>query len=381
VITQVALACGLLVLSAVFVKSAVSLRATTFPFPVRGVLTAEVVPSSPVQQDDERRTRLIRDLTQRTQAVPGVRAAALISALPGRGGGNWSFTLDVTGEDATAARTYTALSFVTPGFLAVLESGVVRGRDIDWRDDQNAPAVALVNESWVARWSPDREPLGRIIEIGARRMEIVGVVPDLLPRDIEEEQQHGVYAPYLQREGPINVRLMARGPADALALVQPMRAAIVAVDPDLPVEEFATLYDAIFADKKILDAFSMLFFVFGLGALFLTIIGIYGVVSFSVSRRTREIGVRVALGARGSDIARLVLGDGGRQIAIGGAVGMLLAWALSRALASAIEPVLQADMLIFTAVLAMLVITGLIALLVPTRRALSVEPVRALRSE
>jgi len=381
VVTQVALACGLLVLSATFVKSAVSLRATTFTFPVRDVLTAQVVPSTTLQQDAQRWRRLIRELTLRTASIPGIRSAALTSALPGRGGGNWSFTMDGAATDPSQARSYTAVSFVTPGFLDVLESRVIRGRDLEWRDDETAPAVALVNESWVARWSPDREPLGRIIEVAARRMEIVGVLPDLFPRDIEEEVQDGVYAPFLQREGPVNVRLMARGPAQPLALIQPVRDAVVSIDPDLPVEEFATLYDAIFSEKRVLDAFSMLFFLFGLGALFLTVIGTYGVVAFSVSRRTREIGVRVALGARSADIARLVLGEGGRQLAVGGAIGMALAWALSRALATAIEPLQQAGVFMFGAVLALLIVTGVLALLIPARRALRVEPVRALRSE
>jgi putative ABC transport system permease protein len=209
-------------------------------------------------------------------------------------------------------------------------------------------------------------------------LEIVGVVPDLQMQDPEDRATHGVYASLLQVR-PYVVRLMIRTAGDPLRLAANVRSAVEAEDPDLPLFEVATLHDAIYADKKVLEAFGTLFLLFGAGALFLTMVGLYGVVSFAVRQRSREIGVRVALGATSRDVVRLVLGQGATLVLIGTAFGLLIAFALSHALASAIEFVEPAGLLTYVMIAGALSATALAGLLSPLRRALALQPLTALR--
>jgi len=172
---------------------------------------------------------------------------------------------------------------------------------------------------------------------------------------------------------------MVRGTGNPLALVNVVRDRIAAVDPDVPVFEIATLHDAIYADASVLDAFGILFAVFGAGALFLAMLGLYGVVAFGVTQRTREFGVRIAVGARGADILTLVVRDGSRSLALGATIGLLLALALHFGLAAVLDIVAPGDPVMFAAILAALTITALVALLVPATRAAATEPLQALR--
>jgi predicted lysophospholipase L1 biosynthesis ABC-type transport system permease subunit len=239
----------------------------------------------------------------------------------------------------------------------------------------------MVNRSWVARFSSDAEPLGRRVTIGRRDFEIVGVVPDLMMQDIEDARGDGIYLPLLQHRQWTNVRLMAQTAGAPLALVASVRTAVRAVDPDLPVYEIATLHDAIFSDKRVLDAFGTLFFLFGLGALFMTVVGLYGVVAFAVNQRTREIGIRVALGASRRDVLAMVVRQGGRHVAIGLVIGLVIAFGISTVMVAAIEPLRPAGMPMLAAVAGALASTALLAMIVPAKRALRVQPIEALRQE
>jgi predicted permease len=378
VVVEVALASGLLIMTMTFTKSAVALRAVELPFPSRQVFTGQLGLLQETLGSTDSRARLALDLSARLEAIPGATAVALASVLPGRGAGNPVFTLDAPPSGETTALTTTGLALVTPGFLDVLGAQVLRGRNLEWRDGPDAPPVALVNQSWVRQYSEDRDPLGRRIWFGEQMLEIVGVVPDLQMQDPEDRATHGVYASLLQVR-PYVVRLMIRTAGDPLRLAASIRSAVEAEDPDLPLFEVATLHDAIYADKKVLEAFGTLFLVFGAGALFLTMVGLYGVVSFAVRQRSREIGVRVALGATSRDVVRLVLGQGANLVLIGTAFGLLIAFALSHALASAIEFVEPAGLLTYLMIAGALSATALAGLLSPVRRALALQPLSALR--
>jgi hypothetical protein len=269
---------------------------------------------------------------------------------------------------------------VTPGFFNVVGATVARGRGIEWRDQSGATPVAVVNESWVRRFSSDREPLGRRIWLGERMLEVVGIVPDLQMQDPEDHNGDGFYVSMLQLR-PYAIRVLARTTGDPLGLTPLVRDAAESIDPDLPLFEIATLYDAIYSDKKVLDAFGALFFACGVGALVLTMIGLYGVVSFAVATRTREIGVRMALGASRGEIVRLVLGQGAKMIAVGTGVGLVIAVALSHALAAATEFFQPAGVMTYVAIATVLVMTAAAALVRPVRRALALQPMDALRRE
>jgi predicted permease len=376
---QVAFACGLLVVTALFVNSALKLRATDFPFTTRDVFTAQIgfQAGGSVEESDRR----LFELEERIAALPGVTAATVSTHLPGRGSTNLSFSLEGESFERIQDMPNTNVAYITPGYMTTLRSAPLRGRNITWQDDGEAPGVALANQSWVARFSADRDPIGRRVRFGEREYSIVGVVPDLVPADIETDVQHAVYLPFRQSQYAWSVRVMALTRGDALAITSNVRDAVASVDPDVPLYEIATLHDAIFADKKVLDAFGVLFFLFGLGATFMTIVGLYGVVAFAVSQRTREIGIRVALGANARDVTRLVVGQGGRPVIIGLAFGSLLAIALAAALAAAIEPVQRPGPAVFAAVFMLIGVTTLLSMIAPARRALSVQPVAALRSD
>jgi predicted permease len=377
VVVELALMCGLLAVSGTLVKAALRLRAVDLPFAAREILTAQLSLAGTPFDSPAVRARLVREVTEQIRAVPGVRGAALVSTLPGRGAGNWTFTLDATAD--SAGMQTTGVVFVTPGFLRVLDAAVLRGRDLTWQDDARAAPVALVNESWVRRFSPDRDPLGRTFAITpGRPITIAGIVPDLQLQDPGDRRGDGVYLPMLQQR-PYAVRLMATAATDPLALAPIIRDRIEAVDPDLPVFEIATLHDAIYADASVLDAFGVLFAVSGAGALFLAVLGLYGVVAFGVTQRTREFGVRIAVGARRVDIIGLVVRQGSKALALGGTLGLLLALALQHGIAAALEVVEPGDPALFAAVFGALTLTALVALLVPATRAAATEPLQALR--
>lgn len=378
VVVEVALATGLLIMTMTFTKSALALHAIRLPFAARQVFTGQLGLPQQTLASAAARARFAADLSARLQAIPGVSAAALVSVLPGRGAGSWTFSLDAPPAGPPTTPTTTGLAMVTPEFFDVLGARVLRGRALDWRDGPSAPGVALVNESWVRRYSADRDPLGRRVWFGERSLRIVGVVPDLQMQDPGDQGGDGVYASLLQVR-PYVVRLLARAAGDPMALASLVRDAVEAADRDLPLFEIATLHDAIYSDKKVLDAFGALFLLFGVGALFLTMVGLYGVVSFAVRQRSREIGVRVALGASPRDVVGLVLRQGTRLVAMGTAAGLFIAFALSQALAAAIDFVQPAAPLTYLAIAATLAATAFVALLRPTRAALALQPMSALR--
>jgi putative ABC transport system permease protein len=379
VVAEVALATGLLIMTMTFTRTAVALRAVEMPFDARGILTAQLSLTQRTLDDPEARARVAQAVMARLAGTAGVQAVGLASVLPGRGAGGWPVSLDAPTEPGSSApRTFTGLVHVTPGFFEVLGARARSGRLITEADRPGAPIVAVVNESWVRRFSPERDPVGRRLFVGERALEVVGVVPDLQMQDPEDRDGAGVYVSLYQLR-PFAVRLLARTTGEPLALANVVRDAAEAVDPDLPVFEVATLHDAIFSEKRVLDAFATIFLVAGAGALFLTMLGVYGIVSFAVASRTREIGVRVALGASPRAILRLVLRQGAWLVGGGTALGLLLAFGLSQALAAATEYIQPASASSYLAIAGALLVTAVMALVRPVTRALRLDPVEALR--
>jgi hypothetical protein len=272
------------------------------------------------------------------------------------------------------------VSFVSPEFFAITGARTHRGRVLAWGDDAAAPPRAGVNEGFVRRFSADRDPLGRRIFLGERDFTIVGVVNDLMARDVQERATDGIYIPLLQAR-PVVIRVMARGSAEPASLMPVIRETLRRIDPDMPVTEVFSLREAVYRDKRVLDVLSTLFLIFGIGALTLTAVGLYGVVSFAITQRTREIGIRLALGARPSHLLALVIAQGARQLGIGLAAGVLLAVALSRGFAAAVEQLPPADLPLLAGICAALTATVAIALAVPARRALRLQIVNAIARE
>jgi hypothetical protein len=235
-----------------------------------------------------------------------------------------------------------------------------------------------VNESFVARYSSDRDPIGRRLFMGRRELTIVGVVPDLMSGDVDQAEQDGIYASIHQLR-PYAVRIVAAGPADPLALLRPLRAAVDRVDPDLPIVEAFTVRESAMRDKQVLNVLSGLFSIFGAGALLLTAVGLYSVTAFSIAQRRRELGIRVALGATRADLLRLLTGQTGRQLAVGLAAGSVLAFVLTRGFSAAVEFTAGNDGFVLGAVVVSLLGTSLVAIAVPVLSASGTDSVKALR--
>ncbi len=377
---QIAMACGLLSLTMVLGRASVELRTRPWPFDPNNVLSAEIGLTRGILNNIDERNRVFSGLAQGLEQQPGVAAAGLTSVLPGRGGGDFGFSLDQPHDTSRTAPNTTSVASVTPGFFDAVGGRVVAGRGLTWQDDATAAAVAVVNDSFVRRFSADRDPVGRRIFLGTRILTIVGVVPDLMARDLQERRADGIYTSLLQSR-PFAVRVVMRGAGELDGLAAALRREVARVDRDLPLLEVLTLREAALRDKAVLDVLSRLFGLFGAGALALTAIGLYGVVSFAVAQRRREFGIRLALGATRRDIAAIVASEGGRQIGLGLVAGVAIGTGLTRAFAAAIEGAPTGNLQVLGAIIAAVAVTAAVAMAAPTWRAASTTISSALRHE
>jgi predicted permease len=275
---------------------------------------------------------------------------------------------------------------VSPGYFDVFGVKPVTGRYFTDADGPDAMPVAILNERFVQRFMGGRDALGRHVRLGddaAPWRTIVGVVPDMhiggafQQLDVHDE---GVYVPLAQNV--INfMNMIARTEGSPATHASAIQAAVNTIDPALPLYWVRSLDEQYHLDGWFFRAFGTLLMVFGIAALVLAVVGLYGVMSFSVGQRTREIGVRMALGAPESGIRGLVLGQAMRQLGIGLLLGTALAAVLSRALANLLFGVRPWDAAVFAIVVATLAASGLGASAIPARRAMRVDPIDALRHE
>jgi len=340
--------------------------------------------------DAEARIRFWEDVEERVAALPSVRAAALTSNLPLTGAGGARFSLDGESYEADRDLPSARFSAVTPAFRETFEVDVLQGRWLERTDGIDAPPVAVVNEAFVERYLPDGQALGRRIRLGgleseADWKEIVGVVPNhrmegLGNNDPEQLDAPGFYLPLAQHDLRF-VSIAAKVDGAPLQLSTAVRDAVFTADPDTPIYFVQTLEEAMAQNTWFYRIFGNLFMAFGLAALFLASVGLYGVMSFSVSHRVGEMGVRMALGAQARQVVGLVLRQGMGQIALGLVFGSVIAILLARALTLVLYQVQPWDPATFAGVLVILIATGVGASAVPALRATRVDPMVALHTE
>jgi putative ABC transport system permease protein len=246
--------------------------------------------------------------------------------------------------------------------------------------------VAVVNRSFVRKHFNGESPVGRRIKLAEgddstqKWMTIVGVVPDLHAAWVDNKDPEGYYVPFAQHaDRTMSIMASTRGAPGAIT--SSVLTVVAALDPDLPIFGVRTLAEQIAGSTWQYRVFGSLFMVFGFSALFLAAIGLYAVMAFSVRRRTREVGVRMALGAQARDVVRMVLRQGLVQIGVGMGFGLLIAFGLGRLMESFLFDVRPHDPVVFGGVISALSVAGLIACLVPARRATRVDPMVALRAE
>lgn len=375
---QVAFTCALLALTLLLGRSAGALLTRAWPFPADQVLSASVSIPLATLNDADARERLLGALAHAVETIPGV-TGAITSAIPGQGSNICCLSLDAPNPQGGAGWP-AGYAVVSRQYFATLGVSPLRGRTFDASDVPGAPLAAVVNESFVARHSPDRDPIGRQLHLGPNVMTIVGIVPDLMTGDIQDTRQDGVYFPLAQQR-PYAVRLIARGNAGAEVTARQLREAVDRVDRDLPIFETMSVRDAALSEKKVLTVLSSLFGVFGIGAMALTAIGLYSVMSLLVAMRTREFGIRLALGATRKHLCSLVAIQGGRQIATGLLIGIGLGYALTKVFTQAIDTLSIDPVPLLLWVALALGVTGSVAIAAPTWAATRLTPTMLLRNE
>jgi predicted permease len=385
VVFEVALSCGLLVAAGLMIKSVAKLRTVDYGFATSGIFTARLgFPAT--YTDTAKQIRFWETLSRRLGELPGAGAASITSGLPGVNVGGTDFALEgrayATDRDYPRARELD----VTPGYFATFDVPVLQGRALREQDRTDAPLVVMVNQAFVREFLGGADPIGRRIRFGrAQSTEpwrtIVGVVPDFYTGDPEHPRASAVLAPLAQHHSNfVSIAIRARG-GDPMALTPAVRQVVSSLDSDLPLYWVYSMREAIARPTWFIRVFGTMFMLFGFVALFLASIGLYAVMAFSVNRRARELGIRMALGAQAGDVVRLVLRQGVLQLAIGMVAGLGIAAGVSHLLQVVLFEVQPRDPQIFAGVVGVLAASGLLACLLPARRATRVDPVDALRTE
>lgn len=388
VVFEIALSCGLLVAGGLMIKSVVKANSRDTGYTMESVFTSRV--GFPTGSADSVSQRVFwEQLPERVAAIPGVQAMALASGLPGaeQGFGQDGVMIEgrVYNEGSEVGRT--RFGSVSPGFLETLEIPLRQGRSIDATDRAGALLVAIVNERFVREYFPDGEAIGKRVKLGGiapenqnPQLTIVGVFGDVTVGDPEDPRPPLLLRPFAQARSQF-AYVAARTGGDPMALTPAVREAVAALNPDVPIYWPMTLKQAAAQQLWFVRVFGTMFAIFGLVALFLASIGLYAVMSFAVSRRTREMGIRMALGATPGRVIRLVFGAGAWQLGIGMTIGMAMAAAISRLLTVILYDVNPLDPAVFGAVAFTLGATGALACLIPARRATRVDPSEAMRVE
>ncbi|MCZ6917861.1 MAG: ABC transporter permease [Gemmatimonadetes bacterium] len=388
VVLEVALSCALLVGAGLTIRSTLELGSADYGLNQENIMTARLgLPSE--TYPDSTSLRVVTDRFRRElEAMPGVREVAITSNLPILGTGLFFYGVRDGDYVDDSEYPFGGSTRVSPSFFDLIGVPIVAGRGFRDTDALGTGRVVIVDERFVAKNWPGDEPVGKQLRLGRSTSEnpwltVVGVVRDfqMSPTfDFAAEPPEGMFVPLAQQ--PIGgFSIMLRTAGDPLDVTPRVRDLVTRIDPDIPMSQVNTLTGRV--EESNLDDLILtgMFATFGAVALVLASIGLYAVMAFSVTRRTAEVGIRMALGAHGGRIIGLFLRQGARPLGIGIAVGLVLAWFLGRALATVLFRVGAFDLLTFTLIPVLLIGVSLVALLVPARRAASVAPVIALRAE
>ena len=386
VVAEIVASIVLLIASGLLMRAMWRLQATDPGFRVDHVLTMRTSFALPKYESTARRVAFYDQVIADIRALPGVSDAAYTSFAPiAMGGGIWPVAVNGQPEARTAEHT-ASLRFITPGFFDTLGIALREGRNLDESDTANRQFVAVVSESFVKQFFAGQDPIGRHFTFGLSDRTIVGVVANIRVRGLEIPSEPQVYLPYKQVGdgniiGYVPKDLLIHAALDPAALMPSVRAIIHRADPEMPISGVRTMSEIVDGQTasrsvqlRVLGAFAIVAFV-------LAAVGIHGVLSFAVSQRSQEIGVRIALGAQRSDILSMVLGRGALLAAAGVIPGVALAYAAGRTMEALLVGVRPGDAATFLAVIALAGVMTIAGCLLPTLRALRVDPIAAIRIE
>ena len=398
VVGELAVSCTLLIAAGFMVQSIINTQTMDLGFEPDGLLTARVGLFETEYPTRDDRQRFFAELLGRLEEQPGVRSAALTTSLPSSGAGRWNIAIEGDLYEDEDDYPFANVAQISAGYFETMGSELIAGREFRLAESFSlsgstgeTEAVAIVNRSFADRYLPGADPLDRRLRLQLRDgeapwMRVVGVVPDQyvgggvggIGNDQVPPEQ--IYYPLGQADPRfLSIVLRAEGAAEDLAA--PARAAVAALDANLPIYWVFPMQRVLADNSWAISLFGSLFTIFGAAALFLASVGLYGVMSFAVAQRRREMGVRMALGAKKGDILRIVFGRVGWQLGIGLTIGVDLAWASSGPLRFIMFGVETTDAVVYGVVVVTLAITGLLATFFPASRATRVDPVSALRPD
>jgi putative ABC transport system permease protein len=388
VISEVALSLVLLIGAGLMIRSFSRLLAVDPGFKTDHVLTAFV--SLPVAKYPKREEQVafFDRLLERLRNVPGVSAAGLVTDIPLYGGSSTGFDVDGRPAALPGQRAMTDYRMINSDYFAAMGMRILKGRAFSSHDTETAPGVVIINETLAARYFAGEDPIGQRLNLSGSPKdlrEIVGVVADVRNYGLDAEVKPEVYVPFLQSApgylaGMTSaLTVVVRSTIDPTALGQTLREQVQALDKDQPVSAIKTM-EWYLADSMAQRRFNMLLLaVFAGLALVLAAVGIYGVIAYTVTQRTHEMGIRIALGARGGDILRLVFSNAMVTTITGIVIGLGAALALTRLLQSLLYQVTATDPFVFMTIPLLLLAVATIATYFPARRAMKVDPITALR--
>jgi putative ABC transport system permease protein len=388
VVVQVSLALVALVGALLFVRTFLNFAGFDFGYSTRPLMTMRIAMQGESYEPTDARLRRVSDIVDRVEALPGVEAAFASNLVPLGGGGGWGGAVTIEGKPPEAGAEV-SLTGVSPHFYKTLGVKLVAGRDFTDAEGETASSVAVINQAMSRRFWPDADPIGRRFRTAQGLqitdwLTVIGVAPDIRlygvnPGDIE--QTPAVFVSYAHQQTistGLTIRVAAGNPA---AITTAVRAAIRTSDPNIPVSQVRTMDEVRRLNFWEFGLYGWIFGLTGAVGLLLAAVGVYGVLSYSVAQRTREIGVRVALGASSSQVRRLVVRSGVSLVAVGIAIGLVTAFIAMPAVRNQLFEVSPFDPLTFAAVSGLLLSVAFLASYMPALRATKVDPIVVLKGE
>ena len=383
VVTEMALALILLIGAGLLIKSFLILWQVEPGFNPHNVITMAISPSPPKYNTQRDFVILCQRVLEQVKSTPGVDAVGVVNQLP-FSGRNLGLNFTVGGQPPVKPEDTASANFrlVSPGYLQAMGIPLKRGRDFNDHDTRDSTPVALINETLAKHYFANEDPIGKQLNIEGQQAprEIVGIIGDVKQIKLDAEVKSEIYVPFFQIAVPA-MNIVVRTTTDPGSMTSAVLQQISRVDPDQPVYQVKTMDEYLGESMAQRRLSTVLLGVFAALALILAALGVYGMMSYLVSQRTREIGVRMALGARQLDILKLVVRHGMWLSILGIAVGVAAALLLTRIMTSSLYGISASDPLTYLGISALLALIALLACLIPARRALKVDPIIALRYE
>jgi len=390
VVLETALGAIVVIGAVLLLRSFLSIEHVPLGFEPQGILTFRSIPRGERYSQLSQRAVFYQEVLERLQGLPGVKSAAAVSFIPlTLARSTKGFTIEGPAPSAPGQIPMAGYNLATPGYFGTMHITVLRGRDFSWSDSPQTQPVITINEAMAKRYWPNEDPVGKRIRQGGPDdvefpwLTIIGIVADVREFDPITEPQPTMYFPIAQFADPRGILRdwVVRTDNDPKSIAASVCAAVWEIDKDLPISRIRTMEEvrsmAILSPRLNL----LLFGLFAALALILASVGIYGLTAYSVAQRTREIGIRMALGASRNDVVRIVVRQGVRLATIGVVLGLIGAFGLTRLMTSMIYGVSSSDPATFSVVALLLMSVALAACYIPARRAMRVDPIVALRYE